>query len=65
MLPNFGAGSISVAGCYRIPVPLGFRRPTIAGFRQSDIKRACNDKEFNFGKQFMVFKTVNRFLKIK
>jgi len=42
-----------------------FRRPTIVGFRQSDIKRACKDKEFNFGKRFTVFKTVNHFSKIK
>jgi hypothetical protein len=46
-------------------VPPGFGRPNIAGFGQSDIKRACNDKEYNFGKRFTVFKTVNRFPKIK
>jgi hypothetical protein len=52
-------------GCCRISVPPGFRQPTIARFGQSDIKRACNDKEYNFRKRFTVFKTVNRFSKIK
>jgi hypothetical protein len=42
-----------------------FERPTIAGFDQPDIKRACKDEEYNFGKRFTVFKTVNRFPKIK
>jgi hypothetical protein len=53
-----------VAG-FRWPDVAGFRQLTIAGFRQSDIKHACKDQEFNFGKRFTVFKTVNRFLKIK
>jgi hypothetical protein len=65
MSPDFGIGSILVAGCCRISVPPEFRRPTIAGFRQSNIKRACKNEEFNFGKQFTLFKTVNRFPKIK
>jgi hypothetical protein len=43
----------------------GFQRRTLAGFRQSDIKRACKNEEFNFEKRFIVFKTVNRFPKIK
>jgi hypothetical protein len=38
---------------------------TMAGFRQSDIKCACKDEEFNFGKRFTVFKTVNLFSQIK
>jgi hypothetical protein len=42
-----------------------FEQPTIAGFDQSDIKRACKDEEYNFGKRFTVFKTVNCFPKIK
>jgi len=63
--PDSGTGSILVAGCCRIPVPSGFRQPTITGFQQSDMKRACKDKEFNFEKRFTVFKTVNRFSKIK
>jgi hypothetical protein len=46
-------------------MPPKFRRPTIAGFRQSDIKRAYKDKEFNFEKRFTAFKIVNRFPKIK
>jgi hypothetical protein len=46
-------------------VPPGFGRPTIAGFGQSDIKRAFNDKKYNFGKQFTVFKTINCFPKIE
>jgi hypothetical protein len=25
----------------------------------------CKDEEFNFGKRFMIFKTVNRFSKFK
>jgi hypothetical protein len=37
----------------------GFGLPTIAGFGQSDIKCACKDEEYNFGK------TVNHFPKIK
>jgi hypothetical protein len=65
MSSDSGAGNIPVTGCCWISVPLGFQRPTIAGLRQSDIKRACNDEEFNFGKRFTVFKTVNRFPKIK
>jgi hypothetical protein len=65
MSPDSGAGNIPVTGCCRIPVQPGFRRPTIAGFWQSDIKRACKDEEFNFGKRFTVFKTENCFLKIK
>jgi hypothetical protein len=40
----------TVAGCRRIPVPLGFRRSTIAEFWQSDMKHACNDEKYNFGK---------------
>jgi hypothetical protein len=60
-----GRHPATVAGCRRIPVPPGFGQPTIAGFGQSDIKCACNDKEYNFGKRFMVFKTINRFPKIK
>jgi len=43
----------------------GFGRPTITRFGQSDIKHACNDKEYNFGKRFTVLKPVNRFPKIK
>jgi hypothetical protein len=43
----------------------GFRQPTITGFQQSDIKCVCKDEEFNFEKRFTVFKTVNRFPKIK
>jgi hypothetical protein len=50
MSPNFGAGSIPVAECYQISKPLGFRLPTMAGFRQSNIKRVCKDEEYNFGK---------------
>jgi hypothetical protein len=63
--PEFGAVSIPVAGCCRIPAPPGFRQPIIAGFLQSDIKHAYKDQEFNFGKRFTVFKTINRFPKIK
>jgi hypothetical protein len=68
------AVSILVAECCWILVPPGFcigsggtriRRSTIAGFRQSDIKHACKDQEFHFGKRFTVFKTVNHFPKIK
>jgi hypothetical protein len=55
----------TVARCCRIPVPPGFRRPTIARFRQSNIKCACKDEEFNFEKRFTVLKIVNRFPKIK
>jgi hypothetical protein len=65
-----------MTGCHWIPAPAvflwldvaGFRalprfwRPTIAGFRQLDIKRACKDEEFNFRKRFTV---LNRFSKIK
>jgi hypothetical protein len=65
MSPDSSTVSIQVAGCCQIPVPLGFRQPTIAGFWQSDIKHACKDQEFNFGKRFTVLKTVNRFSKIK
>jgi len=65
MSPDSDAGSILVAGCCQIPVPSRFRRPTIARFRQSNIKRAYKVKEFNFGKRFTVFKIVNRFPKIK
>jgi hypothetical protein len=61
MSPNSGAGSIHVAGCSQILVPPGFRQPTIAGFRQLNIKCVCKDEEFNFKKR----KTVNRFQKIK
>jgi hypothetical protein len=42
MSPNSGASNISEARCCRISVP--------PGFRQSDIKYACKDEEFNFGK---------------
>jgi hypothetical protein len=74
--PNFGRilvrrNPMMVAGCSRISVPAGFRSPvgfrrlTIAGFRQSDIKRVCKNKEFNFRKLFTVLKIVNRFPKIK
>jgi hypothetical protein len=69
MSPDFGTSCIPVAGCCRIPGPPGFQRLTIAGFRQSNIKRACKDEEFNFRKRFTVFKetfkTVNHFPKIK
>jgi len=65
MSPNSGASNIPVAGCCRIPTLPEFRRPTIAEFRQSDIKCSCMEKEFNFGKRFTVFKTVNHFSKIK
>jgi hypothetical protein len=65
MLLDFGAGWISVAGCCQISVPVGFRRLTIAEFRQSGIKRACNDEKFNFEKRFTVLKIVNHFSKIK
>jgi hypothetical protein len=34
----------TVAGCRRIPESTLFRRLDDAGFGQSDIKRACNDK---------------------
>jgi hypothetical protein len=40
-----------------IPVLSGSGQLTIAGFGQSDIKRACNNNEYNFGKRFTVFKT--------
>jgi hypothetical protein len=43
----------------------GFLRPNIAGFRQLDIKHEWKELEFNFRKRFTIFKTVNRFLKIK
>jgi hypothetical protein len=46
-------------------VPPSFGRLIIAGFVQSDIKRACKDAEYNFEKRFTVLKTVNRFPKIK
>jgi hypothetical protein len=62
---DFGASIIPVAGCCRIPVPLGFRRPTSARFRQLDIKRVCKDEKYNFRKRFTVFKAINRFPKIK
>jgi hypothetical protein len=65
MLPDSGAGNTLGAKCCRIPVLPEFRRPTNVGFRQSDNKRACKDEEFNFEKRFTVFKTVNRFPKIK
>jgi hypothetical protein len=54
-----------VAGCRRIPGQTVFRWPDDAGFGQSDIKHACKDEEYNFEKRFTVFKTVNRFPKIK
>jgi hypothetical protein len=57
--------SATMIGCRRIPAPHEFQRPTLAGFRQSDIKCACKDEEFNFEKRFTVFKTVNSFSKIK
>jgi hypothetical protein len=60
-----GPDSISMAECCKISAPPGFRRPTIAGFWQSDIKRKCKDEEFNFEKRFTAFKIVNRFPKIK
>jgi hypothetical protein len=41
---------ILATGCSRTSAPVGFRRSTIAEFRQSNIKRACNDKLFNFKK---------------
>jgi len=50
-------GRIPTTGCCLTPGPTGFRR--------SDIKRACKDEEFNFGKRFTVLKIVNRFPKIK
>jgi hypothetical protein len=34
MSPDSGIGNISVVGCCQIPVPPGFRRPTIARFQQ-------------------------------
>jgi hypothetical protein len=63
--PDLGTGSILAIRCCQTPVPTGFRQSTIVEFRQSDIKRACKNEEFNFGKQFTVLKTVNRFRKIK
>jgi hypothetical protein len=39
-LPDSDASSIPMTGCYWILVSPGFRRPTIAVFRQLDIKRA-------------------------
>jgi hypothetical protein len=51
---NSGTGSIPVAGCCRILALPGFRRPTIAGFRQSNIKHACKDEEFTV-KPKMIF----------
>jgi hypothetical protein len=65
MSPDSCAGRIPTIGCCRTPVPAGFQQSTIAEFRQSDLKRACKDEEFNFGKQFMILKIVNRFSKIK
>jgi hypothetical protein len=59
------AGIIPVTWWCRIPVLPIFERPTIAWFDQSDIKHACKDEEYNFGKRFTVLKTVNRFPKIK
>jgi hypothetical protein len=70
ILARFGPNLVcrlpaTVAECRQILAPPGFRQPTIAEFRQSDIKHACKDQEFNFGKRFTVLKTVNRFPKIK
>jgi hypothetical protein len=49
MLPDSGAGKFSVVGCCQILVPARFRRPTIAEFRQLDIKYTCKNEAFNFG----------------
>lgn len=59
MSPNSNVGRISVTE------RAGFRRLTIAWLRQSDIKHACKDEEFNFRKRFTILKIINRFLKIK
>jgi len=63
--PDSGTGIIPAIGCCRTPAPTRFRRPTIDKFWRSDIKHACKDEEFNFGKRFTVLKIVNRFPKIK
>jgi hypothetical protein len=63
--PDSDAGRFSVAGCCRIPASARFQLLTIAGFRQLDIKHACKNEEYNFEKQFTIFKIVNRFPKIK
>jgi hypothetical protein len=64
MSPDSDAGCIPMFECCRILVPLGFRRSTNVGFRESDIKHAWKkNKEFNFGiitksftvKQKMIF----------
>jgi hypothetical protein len=65
MSPDSGACSILVARCCRIPVPPGFQQSSIVGFQQSDIKRTCNNEEFNSKKRFTVLKTVNRFQKLR
>jgi hypothetical protein len=64
MLPDSSTGKFLEIGCCRTLGPTGFQRPTMAEFWQSDIKRACKDKEFNFEKWFTILKTVNRFPKI-
>jgi hypothetical protein len=51
MSPDSDASIISIAGR--------------AGFRQSDMKCACKDEEFNFEKRFTILKIVNSFPKIK
>jgi hypothetical protein len=65
MSSDSGAVRVPFTGCCRVLALPRFQQPTIAKFRQSDIKHACKDKEFNFGKRFTIFKTVNRFPKIK
>jgi hypothetical protein len=38
----------TMIGCRRIPELAGSWWSDVAGFRQSDIKRACKDEELNF-----------------
>jgi hypothetical protein len=52
MSPDSSASRFSVARCCRIPALARFRGPTIAEFRQSNIKRVCKNETFNFEKRF-------------
>jgi hypothetical protein len=63
--PDYSRNLPNPAGCCRTPVLIGFQQLTIAKFWRSNIKRACKDEEFNFGKRLMILKIVNRFSKIK
>jgi hypothetical protein len=54
MSPDSSAGRFSVTGCCQILRLTRFQRLIIAEFRQSNIKCAWKDEEFNFEKRFTV-----------